>query len=561
MKRFFQNIGGEVHKNFKLIFRNWSTLLLIVLAPLILIMIVGYSLGGDNIHDVNLGVISDSNINIYELSDSLKGVSQIREYSTKEECIASMGLEKVHVCIYIKGDFESKNAEVTFYYDNTRPKITSLIITELQSYFGSTAEKISLVSVQEIIKNLQDLYVFFSEGTTSIEEMQNESLTIEQDLIERKEQLIEIQKEFQPKYLFIKSTYPKLNATQSDVNQSVDEIQAMLNVMDDLSNDLLVKMNQSPVQNILLNSVYNEIEDNKQQLEAIRKSNNSDPTLWYASMDKIIYDLDIINQFLDEEIKRSDNYITVIRASREKMQGFVDEANEKMSTFADIDPSMANKLVKPITQSFEAMLNLLEPMQTAFPMLLPIIVIFISLLLSTVITSLEINNKAYMRNILAPVNDIIFTIGLAITNFIIIFAQVIVLLIVAETQFKIMIFANLFNILIISALLVLLFVLLGMLIAYMTKDIQTSILLSTFLALAFFLLSDALNALEAMPILAYYLALANPLVIVEGVLRQMFFFARPLSDLSGSLLIILLYIAILMVILFIIAKKKNKKRL
>ena len=52
-----------IQKNIKLVFRSYSSLLLLVLGPLLLILLVGFAFGGSALHDINIGIIK------YEYTD------------------------------------------------------------------------------------------------------------------------------------------------------------------------------------------------------------------------------------------------------------------------------------------------------------------------------------------------------------------------------------------------------------------------------------------------------------------------------------------------------------
>jgi ABC-type polysaccharide/polyol phosphate export permease len=198
--------------------------------------------------------------------------------------------------------------------------------------------------------------------------------------------------------------------------------------------------------------------------------------------------------------------------------------------------------------------------QASYPVILATITIFISMLFSNLVTILEINSKAYIRDLLAPVNDIIFTLGLAITNFITVMAQLFVLLIVGEFRFGLNILANLPEILPIVCLLIIIFMLLGMCFAYLTSTTQTSILLTTFLALGFFMLSDAFTPLEAMNPTASAIASLNPVGIGTSMLRMTILFDVPIYFMIADLAILVLYVLAFSVALLIISKIRNKKR-
>lgn len=577
MKKTFEKILFEIYKNFRIIFRNWGSLALIVLAPLLLILLVGYSFSEDTIHGINIGVAAE-NIDLSEFKANVSSYGKITEYSNVNDCILDMILERTHICLEITGSLNAEKGEipfgnVKFYYDNTRKRISLLLIYQLKDFFGLAAEKISLISTTEIFDNLQNLLGFLNERISDIDSVKNESEKIQIDLIDRKEKLIKTRDDFTPKYLLVKSVQTEINYYADSFDNSSKEL---------LESIYYVKEASADIRDILADEIINLTIINKRNLSisaavldfgllqfdkrADALANTTNATLSEVrqiktSLDSVVFELDNINELLNEEINRTDEYILLINQSVVKIDSLAAEAKGKMQELSKLDPSLAAKIIKPITQSFEALMQNLRDIQLAFPVLLSSVIIFISMLFSNIITLLEINNKAYTRNILAPVNDSVYTIGMAVTSFLIIFLQVAVLLVVAQLQFSVDVFSHLSGIIPLSAILVLTFVCLGMSFAYLSKNMQTSILLSTFVALAFFLLSDALNSLEAMPKIASQVAAFNPIVISNVMMRNIVFFDFSLSQMSGNLIVLLAYLFIAGTALFLISKKKNRERL
>jgi len=277
-------------------------------------------------------------------------------------------------------------------------------------------------------------------------------------------------------------------------------------------------------------------------------------------LDSVVLELDKIDKLLNDEIRRSDTYVALIQESVAEIDDVSDNAKANMKDLKKLDPSLATKVVRPITQSFTALLKDVKDVQIAFPILLSTVIVFISLLFSNMITLLEINSKAYTRNILAPIDDLIYTIGMAITNFAIISIQVIVLLLVAQFNFSIDVWGHLSTALPVIVVMMFIFIFLGMIIAYLSSNMQTSILLSTFVALGFFLFSDALNALEAMPVVAGIAAIFNPVVIANKMFGMIFFFSAKLWARPLNMTLLLLYLIGSGVLLVWISKKKNRQR-
>jgi ABC-type polysaccharide/polyol phosphate export permease len=574
MKKIIARVIYEIYKNFKLIFRNWSSLLLIILAPLILIVLVGFSFSSDTLHGIKIGAIAQGDIDLTGLKANVAEFGEIVEYDDTKDCVLDMTFEKIHICLEFRGSFAAKKGEIptgeiTFYYDNTRQKLSLLLMNELKEYFGLTAEKISLISTQEIFNNLQSLMSYINARINDIDDIKDKSKEIKEDLIERKQELIEVRDDFTPKYKLVKSMQSSVTSYTNSFNQASGALAASLNSLKDTTNSLRIGLDKleslSNATNITLQAKLVDLAISQLHREIDNTASLTNTTIAEvnrikSSLDSVVTELDDINKLLNDEIERSDEYIDLIDESIDEMERISTEAKEKMKDFSKLDPSFAEKLVKPITQTFQALIWDIRDIQLAFPLLLATVIVFISLLFSNIITLLQIHNKAYIRNILAPVDDLVYTIGLAITSFFIVFFQIIILLFVAQTQFSVNVLAKLSDLLPPIIVMIFIFIFLGMILAYICKSIQSSILLATFVALGFFLFSNILNALEAMPKIAAYIAVLNPVVLVISIFRRILFFNIPLVQIPHfGLLIIYMITAGYFLIKF--SKKKNMQRL
>lgn len=640
---------NELQKNFKIIFRNWVTLMLIIVAPILLILLVGYSLSGNGLHDIQIGVTTNTDITSLLLNQS----NRIKLYNDTNSCISDMISQKSNLCLEINStniDDDKNNltsSNIIFYYDNTREKISIVLITELKEFFGLTAERISLISVNDVIDNMQNLLNFLYERIDDLEQFKSEAISIREDLINRQQNLIKLQASFAPKYSLIKSIHTTINNNSNTLNEdSSILIKALINLREqnsDLANSILFEslsnknlsstlnktsyiisyvaninnlsnLNMSIFTNKSFNynnyslsdlnySLNNSYNINITKNLTINKTNlnlanfdyyivantyidSSQKYLFLSLMDAnqkindvlnvtnstitslnkvnqnfndLVIELDLINQTLSDEINRSNNYVLLINQSVERIDILTIDAIEQMSDLSKIDPSYASKIIKPIKQEFKTLIDI-NNLQIAFPFLLSTILLFISIIFSNILTKQELESKAYLRNIIAPVNDLLYVSGMILTNFIIVGFQLIVLLIVAQTQFNINIVSNFSNFLPVIITLLFTFIFVGMAIAYLSNNVESSILISTFTALGIFLTSEAVNSIEAMPKLASIFASFNPLVVSNKVLRQILFFDVSLKNLVSDYLLLVLYFMISLVILILIAKYKNKSR-
>jgi len=268
--------------------------------------------------------------------------------------------------------------------------------------------------------------------------------------------------------------------------------------------------------------------------------------------------IDAVNDLLLEEIVLTEDAIRGIDVSVKNIDEITQKFDSEFEALEKINPELAEKLINPIVKMLKPLIQGMRNIELVFPMLVSVVVIFISLLFSNIITLQEIHSKAHFRNMIAPVKKSVYTSGLIMTSFLVVLFQALILLLVAQFRFKIDVFSVFWPLLLVIVLLSLIFVFIGMMIAYLFENQQTSVLTTTFVALAFFLFSDFITPLESMPVLASYLAGLNPIVLSTYLIKQLTIFNLPLWLMSKHIVMLILYLLIALVLLLIVSKKKSK---
>lgn len=552
-----KKLANEFVKNIRLMFRNWVSLSLLIIAPLILILLIGYAFSSDDITGLNIGIVSE--VDVSSFAQSVEDYGKIYQYKTIDACVSDMAMEEVHICLEIEGiSLEGGGKEITtgsvvYHYDNTRGALSVALINKIKEFFGLKAEEISIRSAQAIIEDIQNLVGFVQERKADIAELKNESANIRARLVERQQKLEEIRSDFLPAYNALKTVQAELHNSSSLVLNSTSELDTAIRQL----NTALIPLRT--VEN-MTNISLTDIDESVEALSNSTSSIVSDLNYTITLIDASIADIDEIKQMLDEEINMNKEMIEKIDISVVKIDELSVELDAKLAELSKLHPEMAERLVKPIIHSYETLLEDVKKIQSSFPQLAVIIIMFISLLFANIATLMEINDRAYFRNLIAPVDDIIYTAGLLITATAVIFVQVLVLFAVAQLRFNIPITEIFLPISFICILAVVFFILVGMFFAYLFRSVQTSILVTTFSLLVFFLFGNTLAFVESMPPIARFLSQYNPLTLSQFLIKQVQLFRTPLLSLAPEILLMLIYIIALMVIVFLLAKAKNRMR-
>jgi len=315
-----------------------------------------------------------------------------------------------------------------------------------------------------------------------------------------------------------------------------DEIQSQLN---DVSSQLETAQEQ---QESILSAASANLESLQSQLDASASKIDE----MSAQKDAITSDIDSLITMLDENIATISD---------------VQQSIEAMSTqLAEAQVGEAEQIVNPILTRIKPILEKKSYLDYTMPALVVLIIMFMSILLSSTIVMTEKESRAYFRNYITPIPDISFLISIFITNLIVVFFQALILLVIAQLAFGVSILVNLVSILIAVLLIAAIFILLGMIIGYIFVSEETATLASISLASIFLLFSSFLIPLESLSETIGSIAVYNPFVISEGVLRQLIIFGNSLFSAGEDVFLLLFYVFVLAGLVYL-AELIDKRRI
>jgi ABC-type multidrug transport system permease subunit len=220
--------------------------------------------------------------------------------------------------------------------------------------------------------------------------------------------------------------------------------------------------------------------------------------------------------------------------------------------------------IVPITDDKEKHVNYL------FPALLVLIIMFISMLLSSLNIVLEKNSRAYFRNFVTPTSDILFLVSSYITNILVLLVQLVIVFGVTYFALDRAILTNFGPTCLILFMTASFFVFLGMIVGYMFSSEEGAILGTISISSVFFFVSNLVIPIDALPETAKFFVNLNPFVIASSLLKRAFLFHVPIDVLKPDLLLFSIFIGVALFVLFIMQRitklkffyhntQKNKK--
>lgn len=637
--KILKDLLFEQYKNFRILLRNIGSLLLLIIGPMMLILLVGYAYSGEQLHDINIGIVSQNYAMLEPALQNFSSYAIVTRYGAATDCVMDLSLQKMHVCLEFSDDFGQVNNDgsglitgsIRFYYDNSLKPLSTKVVDAISSFFGVEAEKVSIDSAKSILSEIKEFVGYVESKNQDIYALLNESQGIRNSLVERHERLVLLRDDFMPVYRDIKTaqeeidniskkldeSYNEYNESRSEVFLELALLRMKLRLLDDelelddiyvyeeegvlrlsselseitgrnLSYERLEELNFSLDAGDILNisgwggaqgSINLSLEDSYMRLKlselsAVRALDNFERAMgnysnqtdeYYMQMneqkenfDEAVELVDDVKLMLDADIEATEEYIEKIDAGVVKIEALQAELNSSVKVFSRLDPEMAEELINPFIQEYEPLLPGISNIKQAYPGMIAIIVIFISILFANIVTLSEVNSKAFFRNLLAPVSRLTFVFGLVITTLMIVFFQVFVLLLVGYFSFGIDVFSGFGSLALIIVLLSLIFLMLGMIIAILIRSEQSSVLTTTFVALGFFLFSNSVTPIEIMPKIAGFFAGLNPYVIATTAFRKVLIFGMGPIMIGSQLAHLGAYLLVGLVVLVIVSLRKLK---
>jgi len=150
-----RRIRKILQKQFKILWRSKSSLLLIVLVPLIVALLLGLAFHNAQPYTIAVGVFSPSYSAVKNsLIDDLAENFKVSTFHSQTDCLEALRNGRLHVCIFLPDDVsveEDKSPSLTFYVDNTKTNLVWAISDMLSSRFANSSSKIRYSLTKELV--------------------------------------------------------------------------------------------------------------------------------------------------------------------------------------------------------------------------------------------------------------------------------------------------------------------------------------------------------------------------------------------------------------------------
>lgn len=596
------NLINEIKKDWNQFMREGRTLLLMLIAPLLVIVILNLVFSGTNIElqKTSLGFCDLDNSNASQIFISgIYNYTEIIDYSFEENCSNALYNDvktgKLIAAFIIPENFEKgilngETQNIEIYLDNSKFQVTP----SLESFVGANVQKTSKeIGIQFIL----EVWLRLNDADENLEKLYDDAKETRKKSIEMKKNLKETADSFnslninQVKYELelanktLDVAFEALNTTEQNLTKIENDFADYDDTLNQTENDLvninntlsetsihIAKMKEGiDCTNIIfftyclaVDSVNGTISSAHQSVEErLIKVREAREDLVEANKTIQEFKLNIEsakNSSVDarEKISNMNNFINQLEENKEKALYMINEIDnslnqiinktyeleniihESRAQILEITSKEPEFVISPIKLNSYELLGKKAFFDFLLPSMLPLVLMFVALFLSS--TSL-VKEKYYgtlARIRLAQVNSLEFVSFKIISYTIVMLPSVILLLILSSLAYNAFSLLNfdLFIYLIQALTLnIFVFVSIGVLIALYSESEATAFLTSLVIGLPLLFMSGLLFPFEFMPSQVASVGIASPLTQSMLAMQSGIIYNSPVPEYLTTLLI------------------------
>lgn len=544
-----------IAKNFKLLTRSKTSVLVMVLGPLLLILLIGLAFNNISKTSLTIGTFIPHHT---ELTDEIiekfmdKNYDVIN-YMSASECIENAKYGVTHTCLVFPKNFQVGGSnEIGFYVDYSEINLAYILVNIVTETISEEAKEVSTDLTTNLLTKIDETKI-------KLEAQKNILLNLDKS-----------QKELQSTILRTTNDIGLMNfdidfsvVSGGSIISKITEVNDVLEEIDDLLNDIESEAEASCAMTPEFDELMSEAENLTNAAKSYLKgdASSSNQTSVQGLVNELSTAVHSIEDSLDEiklkknqannNLGKSKTVLTTSFTYLSDLLAGIDESKDNLET---LEIRNATIISAPITTSVRSLTKESTHFNFLFPLLIVLVVMTTSILFSSTLVMSEKKTKAFFRNHISPTSMSIFNLAIFFTALIINMFQIFIFLIVASFFFKVDLLINLGITIGILFIITTLFILLGMLIGSIFKTNEGNTLASITISSILLFFSRAVLPLETMPEMFRNIAQFNPFVISIDVLKQSLFFKLSILNLMSQIGSLLVYIVIFVVIIFAIQK-------
>jgi hypothetical protein len=564
-----------IKKNYKVLLRSNFSLFILLLGPIILTFLIGFFYFNSNAFAINLGLHSpdNSDFNLFFKSELENSKFSIFEYDSQLNCEDAIKSGLIHGCIFLPNEFtinDTSNNDLILKLDTSRGDIVAVIENLINNQITKISTQIQIQNTEKllfIIDDSEQLINYTSQEIRKINQI-NADLKISNNNI--KTQTTKFSTLFDTKALSVDELTSKYNGLNTSINTMTQDGLKALNTTETKLTQALQLLDEVNSSDSKIDDVDNLVSESKSQNSIGEQKFNSIKSSYYLNqLGKIVGG---VEDKLISAAKSSGDIsgdvsfdLSSNSKSLDSVSSILKNINNKGDIFktsvSTLESKNAKTLMTPIsvnTQNIVA--NSSVHLVSVFPSLIVGLIFIISLIMSSMFILTERKNKAHFRNFMSKNSASNFLFGNFISLSSIVFLQTGLIITLYHFWFlKSTDYIQFATLLAMVIPIISIFVLIGMFIGYLTKNESSNVILTFLVILGFLTLSGKILPLEALSSQVAQIAMKNPFLLGEGMIRKFLLFGVDISQMKSELFLILSYSGIFLLLNFIFESFSKKR--
>ena len=548
-------------------FRNWKSVILLIVVPLVLIITIFISFNPLGMQRTPVGLILKTDaVNMDELNPYVESYLEIDEFATVDDCIIDAKKYNQYVCLEVV-----KNGSIilNIHFDNTRTPIIWEVLATIKGSIDYLQKQKSREFTNKFLDEVRSSMIKAHEFESGLQTV-DEELTVYIGKLDNL--IVQLTNTKQTLVNELNTMDNNIDNLESESNSLGRETSFLQSQSQNNINYIENSVSGLPADPIILQRINNEIDDLEYLINSYDQKANSllyqidNNILNYergsSRLKNLIFDIDDFIYRITTVKNNLNSYQSDIRDIEDELISIIEDMNYALET-ADPEvlinpiimknypiyiPDVDIDLIDKFGERFEDMSDIekairglsLINLQTVFPMILLLITLYLSLLVASFICLNEINSSANTR--VSLIRRIFFHDFLAVylSSLVIILVPVLIVALLGNFLFLLNIVENFGLVLLILVLVMSAFILFGIGLAYLIKKESITLLISTFFLVFLLFFSGFMLPIERMTKFSATLANIFPGKLAFTAFNKVVFHNQGFSTITqeiGSLLI------------------------
>ena len=534
----------------KILARSKGSALVVLLAPLIIVFIIGIGFMDDAEQRLNIGV------HIQEESELTRRYVQafntteynLITYETEERCTSAISEGIIVLCAVFSEDFQMRDGaknELTFHVDESRINLVDRLIASFSASLGTETAEISEEIAEQLLNVVALTYTEVEESLAKIIITRAQIQTAITNAERAKKELESL--DTTTESVDTGTINSRLRSVESDF---IDIRTRALNVVTRAKDlDLNETTEKEELKNAI-NTLNTTIHDSRgiQNIELVQDA----LTTLSSRISRMTERLEDAGQSKTKIAQDLDAIQTAINTIQQETDEIKTKQENIMTEIDAFEFRTASAITNPVTTKIQSVTATNDRLTYSFSYLITLAILFIGIMLASTLVYMEKDSKAFFRNFTTPTTQKYFMFINYVTALIIILLQTALILAIAHFTLNVPILANYEVTLTILFIGISLFISLGLLIGTISSTSEAVTMTNIVIGSVFLFLSNLVLPLETLSPAIARIAAFNPYVIVSESIRKAMLFDAGFLQVYPDIMMLLSYIAIIITLMIII---------